>query len=253
MLHAAELRLFEEPEIVTGLNEPDPARPVPLRGVPSVRSHYGAKRPPNYLAILLILIFHAVLIYAIAQARQHYVRAKEARLSVVNLSPPPPPPASETPPPPSSPQIIAPPPVVRIPVNEPPRLVTTTEPVRISPVPVAIVAPPSPPAPPAPPAPVSTTIQGGDLSAQMVSGKPPRYPIESRRQHEQGTVVLSLTVGVDGRVESIAVAHSSGSARLDNAARDAVRHWRWQPLVREGHPMRVRGIVEIPFMLTAAA
>ncbi|MFP5433347.1 MAG: energy transducer TonB, partial [Alphaproteobacteria bacterium] len=98
---------------------------------------------------------------------------------------------------------------------------------------------------PAPP----SLIQGGDIGTQMVSGKPPRYPIESRRKREQGTVVLQLILGVDGTVETIMVSQSSGFSRLDNAARDAVKHWRWKPTLRDGQPMRVRGLVEIPFVL----
>ena len=95
--------------------------------------------------------------------------------------------------------------------------------------------------------------QGGDLSAQMIAGKPPRYPIESRRKREQGTVVLTLTLGIDGAVDSIAISQSSGFARLDEAARDAVRKWRWSPVVRNGQPMRVKGVVEIPFVLRSDA
>ena len=87
----------------------------------------------------------------------------------------------------------------------------------------------------------------------MVSGKPPRYPIESRRKREQGTVVLALTLGIDGTVESIAINRSSGHARLDTAAFDAVRGWRWQPTIRGRQPVRVRGIVEIPFILRGDA
>ena len=85
----------------------------------------------------------------------------------------------------------------------------------------------------------------------MVSGKPPRYPIDSRRKREQGTVVLALTLSLDGVVETIALAQSSGFKRLDDAARDAVRSWRWKPVLRNGQPMRVKGLVEIPFILRA--
>ena len=115
-----------------------------------------------------------------------------------------------------------------------------------------MIAPAPAPVPAALPAPPSL-IQAGDLGTQMVSGKPPRYPVESRRKREQGTVVLALTLGVDGTVESIAINRSSGHARLDTAARDAVRGWRWQPTIRGGQPVRVRGIVEIPFILRGDA
>jgi periplasmic protein TonB len=83
----------------------------------------------------------------------------------------------------------------------------------------------------------------------MVSARPPRYPIDARRKREEGTVLLAVTLAADGHVASVAIARSSGFASLDDAARDAVRHWRWAPTLRDGEPVMVRGVVEIPFVL----
>ncbi|NWK95429.1 energy transducer TonB [Sphingobium lactosutens] len=214
---------------------------------------YGARSGPNIPAIAAILLIHALAIGALIQVRNHVQRMETAKLTVVNLTPPPPPPAAEAPPPPPSrPEVVAPPPIVQTPAPPIQTVQTTPDPVPVlTPAPVAVVMP-GPPAPAAPPAPPSM-VQGGDLGAQMIAGKPPRYPVESRRKHEQGTVVLSLIVGLDGAVESISVAQSSGSARLDNAARDAVKGWRWKPILRSGQPVRVKGVVEIPFILRTDA
>jgi len=174
--------------------------------------------------------------------RTLYIQKKSASLAVVNLSPPPapPPPAQQDPTPPTRPEVVVPRPIVQTPVP-----VVYQVPVIDKPTPLPVVQ-----APPAPPAPVlPSTMDANDLGTKMVSGKPPRYPVESRRKHEQGTVVLTLTLGVDGRVMSVAVTQSSGFARLDEAARDAVRTWAWQPTLRGGQPVQVRGIVEIPFVL----
>lgn len=218
-----------------------------------VTERYGAKGRPNIPAIVAIIVVHALLIGALIQVRNHVQRMEEAKLTVVNLSPPPPPPpAAETPPPPSKPEVVSPPPIVQTPVPPVPQVQTTPDPTPVpTPAPVA-VAVPGPPAPVAPPAPPSM-VQGGDLGTQMVAGKPPRYPIESRRKHEQGTVVLTLILGVDGAVETLVVSQSSGSPRLDNAARDAVKGWRWKPTIRGGQPVRVKGVVEIPFVLRTDA
>jgi len=200
----------------------------------------------NVPAILVILLLHAVIIAALVHARHHVHRMREARLSVVNLMPPPPPSVKAPPPPPQS-RIVTPPPLVKVPPAPVPTVATTPT-----------IVPPAPPAPPlavpAPPAPPaisvgSSIVQGGDLGTQMIAGKPPRYPVESRRKREQGTVLLALTLGLDGAVESFSIAQSSGFARLDNAARDAVRGWRWKPVMRDGQPVRVKGVVEIPFVL----
>lgn len=200
----------------------------------------------NLPAVLLIVVIHAVLLTALIQMRTVIVKKADAMLAVVNLSPPaPPPPSEEPPPPPSRPEVVMPPPIVRTPIA-PVQPVAVVEEVAPRPLAAPTSAPPAPPAlPPGPPA----TIQGRDLATRMISGKPPRYPLESRRKREQGTVVLSLILGTDGRVASISLAQSSGFPRLDEAARDAVRTWRWEPTIRNGEPVQVKGLVEIPFIL----
>lgn len=98
----------------------------------------------------------------------------------------------------------------------------------------------------------ATTLEGGDLASKVLFAKPPTYPTESRRAREQGTVKLLVLVGADGKVADISVAGSSGSQRLDRAALQAVRRWRWSPTMRDGSAMPVRGYVTIPFVLVAA-
>lgn len=222
------------------------------RGAVPDAGRYGARRRLNLPAVALVVLIHAALIAALIQVRHSYVRASEKKMVVVNLTPPPPPPAAEVPPPPAQPDVVAPPPIVQTPAPPRPQVQTTPEPTPISvPVASAVPAPPAP-APPSRPAGPST-VQAGDLGAQMLSGRTPRYPLESRRRREQGTVLLALVVGLDGRVMSIAVARSSGFARLDDAALNAVRGWRWSPIIRDGRPVMVKGVVEIPFIITPSA
>jgi protein TonB len=231
------------------------AAPSPASSSAPTAERYGARARPNIPAIVGILVVHALLIGALIQVRNHVQRTEAAKLTVVNLSspPPPPPPAAETPPPPpSAPQVVAPPPIVQTPAP-PVQIQTSPEPVPVqAAAPVTVIAPGPSTSVAAPPAPPSM-VQGGDLGTQMVAGKPPRYPVDSRRKREQGTVVLTITLAVDGGVESIAVSQSSGFPRLDNAARDAVKGWRWKPTIRGGQPVRVKGVVEIPFILRTDA
>lgn len=252
MLHAAIQPMTDDDSATFADRPPVPSAPlVPPTIYTAARDPYGIHRRPNIPAITAIILVHALLIGMLIQVRSHVMRLQEAKLTVVNLAPPPPPPhsASAAPPQPSAPEVIAPPPIVQTPVPLPQAIQTSPVPQAVStPAPAleALAGPAAPTAlPPAPP----SLIQGGDIGTQMVSGKPPRYPIESRRKREQGTVVLQLILGVDGTVETIMVSQSSGFSRLDNAARDAVKHWRWKPMLRDGQPMRVRGLVEIPFVL----
>jgi protein TonB len=116
------------------------------------------------------------------------------------------------------------------------------------PAPVVTAAPVAPviAAPPTPPPAIASA---GDLSSTMISATPPKYPLEARRAHEEGTVVLKLVLSTEGQVSDIAVARSSGSDRLDQAALSAVRKWRWRPMLRSGQAVMVQGNVTIPFVL----
>ncbi|HTN14172.1 MAG TPA: TonB family protein [Sphingomonadaceae bacterium] len=115
------------------------------------------------------------------------------------------------------------------------------------------IAPPPSPAPPAQPAAragaASGPAEGGDLTGNLVTAKPPSYPIESRRKHEQGTVILAVLLSTAGEVAEISIARSSGFDRLDKAALQAVKKWRWAPFKRDGVPVTVKGQVAIPFVL----
>lgn len=147
---------------------------------------------------------------------------------------------------PPEPRVVAPPPIVAMPA--PPIEVAT---ITKAPSPPVVASAPAAPAPAGPSAAVAApaVADGGDLSAKMISAKPPSYPLEARRRHEEGTVVLGVLVAVDGLVADIAVAQTSGSSLLDQAALAAVRKWRWAPLLRGGQPVMVQGQVKIPFVL----
>jgi len=210
------------------------------------RSRYGEGRQLSIPAIIITAVLHvAAFASALLVGYEVVAKKEEPRLTVVDLTPPPPPPADPTPPPPR-PDIVAPIPPLSIARNPPP-VATTPDPPpeQPSPVPAASSAPPAS----VPVVATPSIVQDSNLAAKMVSGAPPRYPIESRRKREQGTVLLSVTVGVDGKVSGISVSQSSGFSRLDDAALSAVRKWRWTPIIRDGRPVMVKGIVEIPFVL----
>ena len=72
----------------------------------------------------------------------------------------------------------------------------------------------------------------------------PRYPHKSRAKGEQGRVILRVVVNRKGRADEVTVVQSSGYARLDKAARKAVRKWKFQPAKRDGRS--ARGVVKVP-------
>ncbi len=56
----------------------------------------------------------------------------------------------------------------------------------------------------------------------------------SLRLGEQGTVVLTVMVRSDGSAGDVEVKSSSGFPRLDRAAVDAVKTWRFVPATVDG-------------------
>ena len=78
------------------------------------------------------------------------------------------------------------------------------------------------------------TVIPPKVDASARQNPPPVYPSTSRRRGEEGTVVLAIHIDARGRVTAARVARSSGHARLDRAALEAVRHWRYQPATRAG-------------------
>ena len=72
---------------------------------------------------------------------------------------------------------------------------------------------------------------------------------QDRELEAEGTVRLRVLVGEDGRPQDASIGTSSGDAGLDQAALDAVRHWRFEPAKRDGVPLRAWCIVPITFSL----
>jgi protein TonB len=74
----------------------------------------------------------------------------------------------------------------------------------------------------------------------------PVYPRESRRNREQGTVVLEVDVGADGLPAAVRVVDDAGYPRLAAAAVEAVKNARFTPALRSGAPGAAT--VRIPFI-----
>jgi len=76
------------------------------------------------------------------------------------------------------------------------------------------------------------------------------YPIDAIRRGEHGTVILRVLVGTDGIVQAVEIQKSSGSPRLDNSAREAVRHWTFRAGTHNGMAQSAWALVPIAFDLT---
>lgn len=78
----------------------------------------------------------------------------------------------------------------------------------------------------------------------------PIYPELAKEQEVQGTVKLEITIGADGVVRSVFAV--SGPGLLVEAARDAVRRWRYTPTLLDGKPVESQTTVSVIFHLPSS-
>ena len=83
---------------------------------------------------------------------------------------------------------------------------------------------------------------------QVIYNPEPGFSDEARKAKQQGTVVLLLVVGKDGRTYNIRVGQSLGMG-LDEKAIEAVRQWRFRPATYNGQPVATQIAVEVDFHL----
>lgn len=90
---------------------------------------------------------------------------------------------------------------------------------------------------------------GGGVSAPRALYQPdPEYTEEARKAKYQGTCVLWLVIGADGKPRDVRVARSLGMG-LDQKAIEAVRQWKFSPATKDGKPVAVQLNVEVNFRL----
>jgi protein TonB len=75
------------------------------------------------------------------------------------------------------------------------------------------------------------------------------YPSFSKRSGEQGTAVVRLIIDETGSVEDIALLQSSSFPRLDRAASEIGKRYRFKPYLVNGSPQRISTNLLIKFNL----
>lgn len=187
----------------------------------------------NTTRLAAVVVFHVLLGIALVKTmnvRQMTRSAEPPPVTVVPTFTPPVPPPQPVDVPVSSlpaPRIFVP--EVAVPVATPPvpNTVTTTTTVVTDPAPPVhdVVAVNPPQVAPAQIAPGT----GVRMAAMMDGCAQPVYPAQAARNGNTGTVTLALLIGVDGRVTSSRVAHSTGFRDLDKAALTALSRCTFKP------------------------
>ena len=91
-------------------------------------------------------------------------------------------------------------------------------------------------------------VGGGVTSPRLIYGPEPEFSEEARKAKYQGTVVLQVVVGPDGRTHDVRVAQSLGMG-LDEKAIEAIRRWKFEPSRKDGVPVAVLVDIEVNFHL----
>jgi protein TonB len=201
------------------------------------------------LGVGVAVVLHVALFAALWQ----YAPLREAisdmiPVTVSLITPPAPePPKVVKPPvvPPMRPRVAPVPPPIEAPVLAVPPEAPAT----------AYVPPPPPPAPPSPPpeapaAPAAiVAVAPPRFDADYLQNPVPVYPPLSRRNGEQGKVLLHVLVEADGHAQKVELSKSSGFERLDNAALDTVARWRFVPARQGERPVAGWVLIPISFVL----
>jgi TonB family protein len=91
-------------------------------------------------------------------------------------------------------------------------------------------------------------VGGGVRAPRVVYKVEPEFSDEARKNKFQGTVLLRVIVGVDGKPHEVTVQRSLGMG-LDEKAVEAARLWRFDPGTKDGQPVPVEVLLEVNFHL----
>lgn len=210
------------------------------------REHRHRDAGGRWPALVLIVALHAGALWGLMQiesVRAAVQTVAPIMVGLITLPPPEvPPPKIETPPPKPAPVRPRPEPRMIVAEMEAPAAIEAA-------VPETAPAEETPPAPePEPAAPPPITPP--NFVAAYLDNPPPAYPASSRRLTETGTVTLRVRVSAEGRADAVEIAQSSGFARLDRAAIDAVRRWKFVPAKQGDQAVPAVVLVPINFDLS---
>lgn len=105
------------------------------------------------------------------------------------------------------------------------------------------------PPPPPPPSESSSDFYAFDEPPQLIRYVPPSYPALARQAGIEGTVLLRVVVGTDGKVESATVIQSDVTPAMEKAAMAAARKFLFKPAKQRTVPVRASMAVPIRFKL----
>jgi TonB family protein len=96
---------------------------------------------------------------------------------------------------------------------------------------------------------VATTSVINAGSLRRTREVPATYPPDAQRRGIQGWVDLEFTVAADGSTRDVVVTAAQPQQAFDKAAVDAMRRWRFEPVMLNGQPIDQRAKLRMQFSL----
>ena len=238
VIKTASLRTFMQ----TSQGLPDPSQFLVSAPLPTQRLRRSAAVTS---AVLVAALLHGGLLfwYSTRPAPLPFSAAAPLPMISMELSAPPSPVVNQPVAPPQPPKEVVKPKQEKPKVKPKPkpkakpseRLVKQVEERKQAPEPVS--APPMTSAPQAinhnaMAAPRNDTYMPADSNAAYLNNPKPDYPLTARQRSWQGTVLLRVYVGADGKALQVNIQRSSCHDTLDESALDAVKQWRFVPAKR---------------------
>jgi protein TonB len=88
------------------------------------------------------------------------------------------------------------------------------------------------------------------VQLEYLTAPPPKYPRMALQRQIEGTVMLQVLVGTDGRPLQVTISHTSGNRELDEAARNQIlNRWSFRPAMKNGQAVQAIGLVPVAFNL----
>ena len=88
-----------------------------------------------------------------------------------------------------------------------------------------------------------------DTPPQPMVQMQPLYPMMAKSKGIEGVVVLLITVQADGTVDSVEVSSATPEYIFNEAAKNAVKRWRFKPGIKNGDPVATRVSAPLRFQL----
>jgi TonB family protein len=86
--------------------------------------------------------------------------------------------------------------------------------------------------------------------AKLITGKRPLYPKHLKEAGIEGSVLLEVTIGRDGKVRKVdSSAETQGHPDFVQPSIDAVTTWEYEPTLLNGEPVEVMTTVRVNFTL----